>query len=720
MTTKILIVTGFLFFSINASAQLRMDRAPLSIDSLRRILPSLSALQRIDCLNELARAYCEKSTIACTDSALSTLKQAYTESSSYQYEKGLGDACIQYAIVYTLLVPDFLQSEKYCRDAISWYEKIGDSNGLGFGYRGLGIIFLNQGAIEQSSSAFTRASFYFREAGNKIMLADITDWFGLVYNAKGDFEHYFELIKKGFHDKQTLHDTRGIVWSFYRLAFIHAGVEDYETALEYLRLGLRSAVRESVPWQIYRSLGRMFLNIKNYDSSEYYFTKLLQINPSDGGALAGLGQLYLYKKEYHKALPFLRNALFTFTRQGDKAAPIWVVADMGRTSVGLKQYDAALEYAHRCLLMARQINNTQAIQYAYECNWKVYDALRYTDSAYYYYGKFMTLKDSLDHAKFKRQHLQKLALYRVESKEEEQQAHIDMLNKDNQLKQQQLRDEAIMKKILIGSFGIMVLLGIIIFRNIALKRKNEKHRRELAENELQIQKLESEKTKAELQQQATVLEMQALRAQMNPHFIFNCLSSINRFILKNETEAASDYLTKFSRLIRMVLTNSKKAFINLEDELDMLRLYLDMERLRFKNSFDYEIRFKNEIEPENIFIPPLLLQPFAENAIWHGLMHKEGKGHLEIELSIDKKILTCIITDDGIGRNKAAIIKSRSAEKQKSMGLQITTERLALLNHDMDEQTFFNIEDITDDEGNVAGTRVILKLYYKDMVEAFV
>ena len=144
-----------------------------------------------------------------------------------------------------------------------------------------------------------------------------------------------------------------------------------------------------------------------------------------------------------------------------------------------------------------------------------------------------------------------------------------------------------------------------------------------------------------------------------------------------------------------------------------------MERLRFNNSFEYNISFKNEIDPENIFIPPLLFQPFAENAIWHGLMHKQGHGHLEIALSIEKKILTCMITDDGIGRNQAATIKSRSAEKQKSMGLQITTERLALLNPDMDEQTFFNIEDITDDEGNVAGTRVILKMQYKDVIEAF-
>jgi LytS/YehU family sensor histidine kinase len=141
----------------------------------------------------------------------------------------------------------------------------------------------------------------------------------------------------------------------------------------------------------------------------------------------------------------------------------------------------------------------------------------------------------------------------------------------------------------------------------------------------------------------------------------------------------------------MVLTNSKKSFISLEDELEMLCLYLEMEKLRFKDSFDYSITFTNSIEAGNVFVPPLLLQPFVENAIWHGLMHKDGQGHLEIELSIDKKILTCNIIDNGVGRSKAAEYKSKSVEKVKSMGLQITTQRLALLNKDHKEQTFFHI-----------------------------
>lgn len=228
---------------------------------------------------------------------------------------------------------------------------------------------------------------------------------------------------------------------------------------------------------------------------------------------------------------------------------------------------------------------------------------------------------------------------------------------------------------------------------------------------------EKEKQLAELKDKASQLEMETLRSQMNPHFIFNCLSSINHFILKNKTEEASDYLTKFSRLIRMVLNNSKQSFISLEDELETLRLYLEMERLRFKNSFEYSFTYTNYVEASNIFIPPLLLQPFAENAIWHGLMHKHEKGFLNFDFKTEDKFLTCIVTDNGIGREQAELLKSKSAEKQKSMGLKITTERLSLLNSNSNEQTFFTVEDLIDENGNAMGTRVHLKIYFKEMME---
>lgn len=216
---------------------------------------------------------------------------------------------------------------------------------------------------------------------------------------------------------------------------------------------------------------------------------------------------------------------------------------------------------------------------------------------------------------------------------------------------------------------------------------------------------------------ARELELQALRAQMNPHFIFNSLTSINKFVLKNETAAASDYLTKFSRLIRMVLNNSKMSLISLEDELEMLRLYLEMEKLRFKESFIYCLDIGAKVDTAGIFIPPLLFQPFVENAIWHGLMHKQGQGRLDIRLRVEKNILICTISDDGVGRSFAKESTSKSAQKQKSMGIGITKQRLALINGGMeDDEENFHIEDLYVD-GTPAGTRVDLKIRIREPVE---
>jgi ligand-binding sensor domain-containing protein len=210
---------------------------------------------------------------------------------------------------------------------------------------------------------------------------------------------------------------------------------------------------------------------------------------------------------------------------------------------------------------------------------------------------------------------------------------------------------------------------------------------------------------------ARELEMQALRAQMNPHFIFNSLTSINRFILKNDRLSASDYLTRFSRLIRMVLNHSRLMLIPLDDELDMLRLYLDMEKLRFKEVFSYTIDAGNDADRENILIPPMLFQPFVENAIWHGLMHKSEPGRLDILLRIDGDILTCTITDNGVGRIVAAAASSKSAQKRKSMGIDITQQRLNLINGSADNGHGVKIEDLYDDHGQPAGTRVTIRIH---------
>ena len=206
-------------------------------------------------------------------------------------------------------------------------------------------------------------------------------------------------------------------------------------------------------------------------------------------------------------------------------------------------------------------------------------------------------------------------------------------------------------------------------------------------------------------------EMAALRAQMNPHFIFNCLNSIQFFTAQNDSERASEYLTKFSRLIRLVLENSKSERVSLQNELETLRLYLDMEAMRFQQKVRYEIQVSNEIDTESLQIPPLLLQPFVENAIWHGLMHKEEGGTVTVSVHHPQpNRLRVEVTDNGIGRAKAAEYKSKSATKNKSLGMKLTAERIELINQLYHTHTQVQVDDLIDERGQPAGTRVIIEI----------
>jgi len=238
----------------------------------------------------------------------------------------------------------------------------------------------------------------------------------------------------------------------------------------------------------------------------------------------------------------------------------------------------------------------------------------------------------------------------------------------------------------------------------------------LCANKIVRAKAEEEKEHAQLvlmntQRKMTEVEMQALRAQMNPHFIFNCLNSINRYIVKSDQATASYYLTKFAKLIRLILDNSNNKNVILSHELEALKLYIEMEALRFDKKFTYRITVDNNVNADSIEVPPLIIQPYVENAIWHGLLHKETQGCLCISLSMpEENILQCIIEDDGVGRQKAKELKSKTATTRKSLGLKLTENRLTLLNKYAELNASIDIIDLKQNDGEAIGTKVILKI----------
>ena len=207
------------------------------------------------------------------------------------------------------------------------------------------------------------------------------------------------------------------------------------------------------------------------------------------------------------------------------------------------------------------------------------------------------------------------------------------------------------------------------------------------------------------------VRLNLLRTQMNPHFLFNSLNSINIFILKNDRHNASGYLTKFSRLMRLILENSRSEWVTLESELKGVELYIQMETLRFSNAFNYNIEIGESLQPENILLPPMLLQPYIENAIWHGLLYRKIPGGLlSIKLSEYNGKLYVEIKDNGVGREAAEMLKSKSALQDKSYGMKITAERIDSVNETYNIHARTTISDLIDDAGNPIGTVVLLEL----------
>ena len=205
-----------------------------------------------------------------------------------------------------------------------------------------------------------------------------------------------------------------------------------------------------------------------------------------------------------------------------------------------------------------------------------------------------------------------------------------------------------------------------------------------------------------------LLALKSLRSQMNPHFIFNALNSVNNYIAKSDERSANRYLSEFSTLMRSVLENSDEDFIPLSKELELLELYVKLEHSRFPDKFDYNINIAEHLDINAFQIPPMLLQPYIENSIWHGLRYKEEKGFLNIDLKQEnKETLEISITDNGIGRKKSAALKTKNQKKQKSKGMGNIKKRVAILNDMYKDKVDVHIADLASDG---TGTKVVFTL----------
>jgi hypothetical protein len=690
--------------------------ASLDIDSLKILLQKETGKRQVDLLNLLARRYLysdrTKSNLASarfySDKATKLIKNS-------TYNKGIGNAMLNEG-----LFPD-VKDLPSLEMALALLRKERDDYAVAACYRRIGECYHTLGKFPASMLYYDSARILSLQLKDSSSAAWNTAYLGHLHF---DLGNYAQAYKTGQEALQLIHanDTVVQTLALAHLGNLFLGAGLPEITIQYLHNILRyhpgllkqrtAEVTWPLTWALERG-GQAFLQLNQLDSAMTIANVLhIPFEEQDNTNHLFNGLLHSALHQYEKAMPHFKEGYRVAKQQDYPISLTSHAGELGKVYLALKQFDSAVSYATEALKVAQQIHALLEMKNAAGTLTEIYDHWKNYSKAYYYNQLYKAFNDSLAPEEYKR----KLSLVQVQNEIHIQQQQAQILARDNQIHQQQLKRQALIRDVLLGSIGSFLLLGFIVIRNINLRRKNEGHRRQIAEARLQLQKSQSKQVKAGLEKRAAELEMQALLAQLKPNFIFNCLNAINRFILKNDSEPASDYLTKFSRLMRMVLNNSKKSFIALQDELEMLRLYIDMERLRVQSFFHYSISFKDDIDAETVLIPPMLLQPFAENAIWHGAVPKEGLKHLDFELSLQEQILTCTIKDDGARYEECAVVQTEFPE-HKSMGLQLTRERLALLNRNSNGGTFFEIRDRVNENGDAAGTTVILKIMIKEKDE---
>ena len=361
---------------------------------------------------------------------------------------------------------------------------------------------------------------------------------------------------------------------------------------------------------------------------------------------------------------------------------------------GMKDYSNALSSYSEALRLAKQMQD-RSLQYeAMERLAKVSEEKGDYKGAYQMLQQSNIIKDSLFTLDKQTELLKLQTAFETERKEKENL----VLKAQNETDKTKLQRNTIL---LIASTIALVMLGFLLFNFYKNKEAKAKH---IAQ--LQLLNKQLNEQKEAINQFNTLLQLKALRAQMNPHFIFNCMSSIQECILTQRIDDANTYLTKLSRLLRMVLNYSDHENISLEKELEMLKLYLALENVRLKGSIEYSINMDEDLNIEDIEVPTLLLQPFAENAIWHGLVNKTGQRKLAIEIKATDDLLQCIIEDNGIGRHNA-FLQKKINNNLESKGMKLIEKRLSIIKQKYPQtQTGFTVEDLYNDAQESIGTRV--------------
>ncbi len=443
------------------------------------------------------------------------------------------------------------------------------------------------------------------------------------------------------------------------------------------------------------SIGNIYLQQEKTQQALDYYSKSqsLASDLKDDKTLSKsnemIGKVYRLEKRYDQELALRQQSIVLNLKSRNREALNEEYLEVAKLYLEQKNAPAAIPYLQKSIrlsdqlgLMAKKREAYGNLTEAYQETGNVLEALRA-------YRAYVAVVDTL----YRQKERELSSLLHFNEELSERQQKIESLEKDRQLnaktiellrKEQKLKEES-MQKQLILIYALVLGLLLVFVASYLLYQSSRKRR--LA-NQL--------------------LALKSLRSQMNPHFIFNALNSVNSFISQNDERSANKYLSEFSRLMRAVMENSQHDFVPLATELKILELYLSLEHFRFREKFDYSFQIDPAIDADAVQIPPMLIQPYIENAVWHGLRYKEEKGFLSVQVSQRAGQLVVRVEDNGIGRKKSQALKTANQKETVSTGLRNIENRLRIINDIHQTQLSVAMEDLNPQDET--GTRVTITL----------
>jgi tetratricopeptide (TPR) repeat protein len=448
-----------------------------------------------------------------------------------------------------------------------------------------------------------------------------------------------------------------------------------------------------------QNMANCYISLASYDTAKLAYEEALEIfyefkNPVFIATVLGnLGNLHESKNQFDLALKYHQKALAIWRTSARKRSLANSLNNIGKCFLQRKQYPQAERFLTEALGVAQELGAKPVLYEVYLNINALYVAKKEFEKAYRFYSLANQFKDSIFNETNTKQLNELQTKFEVEKKDKQ----IILLAKDKEVQSKEAQRQATINRAFGGGLALTIVVAGLVFyifrQRFLLASKN------------------TEIKEADFRRQLSELEMKALRAQINPHFLFNCMNAINLMIRKGESENACIYLTKFSKLVRLILENAESAAVTLESEIALVEAYMQLEELRFPGKINYRIRVEESIGTQNTYLPSMVLQPVIENAIWHGIVHKDNgeKGFISVDVRQQDEKLLCTVEDNGVGREKARQLRDKSVLNNKSMGMKITEERLRLLSRTYVDQCI-EVVDLKDALNHAVGTRVTLHI----------